>query len=270
MPAASPASLPTSPAVISSSRAASPPFPSCREGRPAGRDRPGRADRLAHLGHLLHQRGEPLVLGHLPLGLLQLRARLQVHIHRLAARPAGQVPLRPVPAVPRLGARAARLAALAPHRVQRPPAEIPHLRDQREQLAAAAFQPRQVTAGEVSHRCLRILSDDITQNSRAACGNQAPSRFSRAPRTARLAPGDTPTGGRLARRSRPALWAPLRLCDGPGDGGRLSARLAGAAITGRRGRGRARPGGGCALQTPRHRRARRWPRSPAVRSRPAG
>src|SRR5215469_9517016 len=34
--------------------------------------------------------------------------------------------------------------------------------------------------------------------------------------------------GRLARRSRPALWAPLRRCNGPAGGGRISARLVGA------------------------------------------
>jgi hypothetical protein len=152
IPAASPASLPTSAAATSSSRAASPLFPSRREGRRPGLHRPGRADRLAHLAHRLHQRGEPLVLGHLPLGFRQLRPGPQVLVHRLAADAAGQVPLRPVPAVTGLSAGAVRLAALTPHRVQRSPPEISHLRHHSEQLGTAALQPRQVTPGEVSHR----------------------------------------------------------------------------------------------------------------------
>jgi len=180
MPAASPASLPTSAAAISSSRAVSPPFPSRRRGRCAGH-RSLRADRLADGAHLLHQVSEPLVLGHLPARLVQLRPGFEVHVHRLAAHPAGQVPLRPVPPVPRLRALTVRLAALAPHRVQRAPPEVPDLADQGEQLGAAAFQPGQVTSGEVSHGPPRCLSVNITQSSRTACANQAPSRFSRAP-----------------------------------------------------------------------------------------
>jgi hypothetical protein len=154
MLAASPASPVISAAAISSSWAASPPFPP----RP-GRHRPGRADRLAHLAHLLHQELKPLVLGNLPLGLLQLRPGLQVHVHRLAADAPGQVVLRTVPPVAGLRALAVRLAALAPHRVQRAPPEVPHLGDQPEQLGTAALQPRQVTSGEVGHGHLRILSD---------------------------------------------------------------------------------------------------------------
>ena len=88
------------------------------------------------------------MLSHLPLRLLQLRARPQVRVHRLTAHPAGQVPLRPMPAVPRLRARAVRLAALAPHRVQRAPPEIPHLGEQTEQLRPAPLQPRQIPASK--------------------------------------------------------------------------------------------------------------------------
>jgi hypothetical protein len=189
MPAARPASLPTSAAAASSIRAASPPFPSGRRGRRAG-CRPGCADRLADLAHLLHQRGEPPVLGHLPLGFVQLRPRFQVHVHRLAAHPAGQVPLRPVAAVTGLRARAVRLAALAPHLVQRAPPEVPDLRDQGEQLSAAALQPGQVTAGEVTHRYLHRLNYNITQTSLATCTNQARSQFSRAPSCPWVARGD--------------------------------------------------------------------------------
>ena len=100
MLAASPASPVISAAAISSSWAASPPSPSAGGGAvPAvtGRDR---ADRLAHLAHLLHQELKPLVLGNLPLGLLQLRPGLQVHVHRLAADAPGQVVLRTVPRWP--------------------------------------------------------------------------------------------------------------------------------------------------------------------------
>ena len=183
MPAARPASLPTSAAAISSIRAASPPFPSGRRGSRAG-DRSGRADRLAHGAHLLHQAGEPLMPGDLLLRLRQLRPRFQVHVHRLPADPPGQVVLRPMPAVPGLRAGAVRLAALAPDHVQRAAPEIADLGDQREELGSAAFQPGQVTSGEVSHRCLRSLSVNITQTSRATCANQAPSRFSRAPTAA--------------------------------------------------------------------------------------
>jgi hypothetical protein len=86
------------------------------------------------------------VLGDLGPRLLQLRPRLQVHIHGLATDAAGQVPLRPMPAVPRLRARTVRLAAFAPHRVQRAPPEVPDLGDQAEQLGAAALQPCQVPA----------------------------------------------------------------------------------------------------------------------------
>jgi hypothetical protein len=104
---------------------------------------PGRADRLAHLAHLLDQISEPLVPGHLPLGFLQLRPGFQVHVHGLAADAAGQVVLRPVPAVPQPRALAVRLAALTPHRVQLAPPEVRDLGDQGEQLSAAPLQPRQ-------------------------------------------------------------------------------------------------------------------------------
>jgi hypothetical protein len=74
--------------------------------------------------------------------------RPQVLIHGLATHPAGQVVLRPVPPVPRLRARTVRLAALAPHHVQRTPAEVTHLCHQAEQLSAPALQPREIlTAG---------------------------------------------------------------------------------------------------------------------------
>src|ERR1700727_417772 len=46
-----------------------------------------------------------------------------------------------------LRAGAVRLAVLAPHRVQRPPPEVACLRDQGEQLSAAAVEPRHVTPG---------------------------------------------------------------------------------------------------------------------------
>src|SRR6185437_7889792 len=177
-----------------------PPLPSRREGPGAGRCPPGRADRLAHLAHLLHQVSEPLMLCHLPLRLLQLRPRLQVHVHRLAADTAGQVPLRAVPPVPRLRAGTVRLAAPAPHRVQRAPPEVPDLGHQPEQLGAAALQPRQVTPGEISHARLPSLSVIITQASRAACTNQAPSRFSRAPKTG---PADSTADGITGTAARP-------------------------------------------------------------------
>jgi hypothetical protein len=77
---------------------------------------------------------------------------------------------------------------------------IPDLRDQAEQLGAAALQPRQVTPGEISHARLPSLSDNITQASRAARTNQAPSRLSPAP-----VPRVGPELGRWsepARRSR--------------------------------------------------------------------
>ena len=124
-PAVVAASRPISAAASAASASQSPPFPLRRRGA-AGRPgrRPGLADRLVHLGHLLYQRPEPLVLGHLPLGLLQLRAGPQVHVHRLAARPVRQVVLRPVTTLARLGASAVRLAALTPHRIQRPAAEV--------------------------------------------------------------------------------------------------------------------------------------------------
>jgi len=86
------------------------------------------------------------MLGDLGPCLFQLRPRLQVHVHGLAADPAGQVPLRVVTAVPRPGARAVRLAALGPHPVQRTPLEVPGLGDQAEQLSTAPLQPRQVPA----------------------------------------------------------------------------------------------------------------------------
>ena len=59
--------------------------------------------------------------------LLQLRPRLQVHRPRPPVRLPRQVPLRPVSGMTRRGARAVRLAALAAHLVQRPPAEVPDL-----------------------------------------------------------------------------------------------------------------------------------------------
>jgi hypothetical protein len=92
------------------------------------------------------------MLGDLPLGLLQLRARLQVRVHGLAARPAGQVVLRPVPPVPRPGAPAVRLPAPAPHHVQRAAPEVTDLSHQAEQLRPPALQPGQITTGQVSHR----------------------------------------------------------------------------------------------------------------------
>jgi len=154
MPAARPASLPTSAAAISSIRAASPFFPSRRERRRPGPDRPGRADRLADLAHLLHQVSEPLMLSDLPPDLVQLGPRFQVDVDGLAADAPRQIPLRPMAPVTGLRAGAVRLAALAPHRVQRPPPEVACLRDQGEQLSAAAFEPCHVTPGEVSHASL--------------------------------------------------------------------------------------------------------------------
>ncbi len=56
------------------------------------------------------------------------------------------VVLRPVPMMARLGARAVRLAALAPHHIQRSPPEVTDPGDQAEQLGAAPLQPRQVPA----------------------------------------------------------------------------------------------------------------------------
>ena len=169
MPAASPASPAISAAAISSSSAASPPFPLRRRGRRAGRA--GRAVQIASLTGVTSSTriGEPLVLGDLPLGLLQLRPGFQVHVHGLAADAPGQVVLRPVTAVPGLRAGAVRLAALTPHHVQRAPPEVPDLGDQGEQLGAAALQPRQVTPGEVSHVRPPSLSDNITQTSRVTC-----------------------------------------------------------------------------------------------------
>ncbi len=151
MPAASPASPVISAAAISSRSSESPPLPLRRRGRRAGQRRPRRADRLADRRHLLHQIGEPPVLGDFPLGLLQFRPGFQVHVDGLAADAPRQVVLRPVTAVPGLRAGAVRLAALAPHHVQRAPPEVPDLGDKGEQLAAPALQPRQVTPGEVSH-----------------------------------------------------------------------------------------------------------------------
>src|SRR5450631_628021 len=129
--AASAASRPSSAAFSAARAARSPPFPS-RPGRgtAAGLARHGRAglaDSLVHLRDLPDQIPEPLVLGHLPAGLLQLRAGFQVHRPRPPAHRAGQVPLRPVAGVIRGRARAVRLAALAAHLVQRAPAEIPDL-----------------------------------------------------------------------------------------------------------------------------------------------
>src|SRR6266700_694534 len=146
IPAASPARAVTSAAAISWRPARSPPFPLHRRGRRQRGYRPGRADRLTNSRHFLHQILEPPVLGDLPLHLLQLRPRLQVHIHRLTAHPPGQVVLRPMPAMPRPGTRTVLLAALAPDHIQRTPPEIPNLGDQAEQLGAAALQPRQVPA----------------------------------------------------------------------------------------------------------------------------
>ena len=181
-PAARPASLPTSAAAASSIRAASPPFPLPAEGKPRSVYRPGRAHRLADRAHLLHQVSEPLVLGHLPARLVQLWPGPQVHVDGLAADPAGQVPLRPVTPVARLRARAVRLAAPAPHPVQRAPAEVPDLRDQREQLGARrSSHARSRPDRSATQRLLPDLSYNITQTSRATCVDQEPSRFSRAP-----------------------------------------------------------------------------------------
>src|SRR5262249_21122412 len=88
--AASAASRAISAAFAAASAARSPFFPPPARrvlvGGAAGRGGPGLADRLVHLPHLAHQIPEPLILGHLPLGLIQLRAGPQVHRHRLAAR----------------------------------------------------------------------------------------------------------------------------------------------------------------------------------------
>ena len=65
-----------------------------------------------------------LPLGGFPLRLAQLRARPRMRGHRLAAGPPGPVPLRPVTPIAGLRAMAVRLAALAPHRAQRAPAEL--------------------------------------------------------------------------------------------------------------------------------------------------
>src|ERR1039458_2867500 len=54
------------------------------------------------------------------------------------------VPLRPVTRVLRVGARAVRLAALAAHLVQRPPAEVPDPRQLPVQLLPPALEFRQL------------------------------------------------------------------------------------------------------------------------------
>jgi hypothetical protein len=94
------------------------------------------------------------MLSDLPPDLVQPGPRFQVDINGLAADTPGQVPLRPMAPVTGLRAGTVRLAALAPHCVQRPSPEVAHLRHQAEQLSAAAFQPRQITPGEVSHASL--------------------------------------------------------------------------------------------------------------------
>jgi hypothetical protein len=94
------------------------------------------------------------MLSDLPPDLVQLGPRFQVDVDGLAADAPRQIPLRPMAPVTGLRAGAVRLAALAPHRVQRPPPEVACLRDQGEQLSAAAFEPCHVTPGEVSHASL--------------------------------------------------------------------------------------------------------------------
>ena len=123
------------------------------------------------------------MLGDLPPHLVQLRPRLQMDIDGLAAHPAGQVVLRPVPPVTRPRARAVRLPAPAPHRVQCAPPEVAGLRHQAEQLRTAALQPGQVTTGQVSHGTTSKLSGNITQGSPVTCASQTPSQLSRAPQT---------------------------------------------------------------------------------------
>src|SRR5260221_338827 len=110
---------------------------------PAGRARhrrAGLADRLVHLRDLPDQAPEPLVLRDLPPGLLQLRPRLQVHRPRPPFHLPRQVPLRPVTAMIRGGARAAWLAALTAHLVQRPPPAVPGLAQLPVQLLAPPLE----------------------------------------------------------------------------------------------------------------------------------
>lgn len=140
--ATSAVSFPSS-AALSRAIAPGPPFFPFRPGRgsrAAGltvREDPAQsADLLVHLRELVAQVPEPLVLRYLPPDFVQLGTGFQVQRQRPAARPARQVPLRPVPPVTRRRARAIRLPALAEHRAQRPPPEITHLRELREHAIA--------------------------------------------------------------------------------------------------------------------------------------
>ena len=84
------------------------------------------------------------MLRDLPAGLVQIRPGFQVHRPRPPFHLPGQVPLRPVTGVIRGGARAARLAALAAHLVQRPPPEVPDLAQLPVQLRTPALESRQL------------------------------------------------------------------------------------------------------------------------------
>jgi len=106
--------------------------------------RAGLADSLVHLRDLPDQVPEPLVLRNLPPGLFQLRPRPQVHRPGPAFHLPRQVPLRPVTRMIRGGARAARLAALTAHRVQRSPPEVPDLAQLPVQLLASALESSQL------------------------------------------------------------------------------------------------------------------------------